>query len=65
MKLVFPQTAGALCAKMDRGLSGQDAVNGMVIVFAVSPFIDSGNIVRGGAQVRYSQGIINTRQILW
>lgn len=33
MKLVFPDVTGALCAKMDRGLSGQDAVNGMVAVF--------------------------------
>ena len=33
MRLVYPETTGALCAKMDRGLSGQDAVNGMVAVF--------------------------------
>lgn len=33
MRLVFPEVTGALCAKMDRGLSGQDAVNGMVMVF--------------------------------
>lgn len=35
MKLVYPETTGALCAKMDRGLSGQDAVNGMVLVFKI------------------------------
>ena len=33
MRLVYPNVTGALCAKMDRGLSGQDAVNGMVCVF--------------------------------
>lgn len=37
MRLVFPETTGALCAKMDRGLSGQDAVNGMVCVFRTIP----------------------------
>jgi hypothetical protein len=37
MKLVFPETTGALCAKMNRGLPGQDAVNGMVAVFKVGP----------------------------
>lgn len=35
MKLVFPDVTGSLCAKMDRGLSGQDAVNGMVCVFRI------------------------------
>lgn len=33
MKLIYPEKTGALCAKMGRGLSGQDAVNGMVCVF--------------------------------
>lgn len=37
MKLVYPEVAGALCAKMDRGLSGQDAVNGMVCVLKTTP----------------------------
>lgn len=37
MRLVFPDVTGALCAKMDRGLSGQDAVNGMVCVFRIIP----------------------------
>ena len=45
MKLVFPETTGALCAKMDRGLSGQDAVNGMVLVLSNS---ESVNTYRGG-----------------
>lgn len=45
MKLVFPETTGALCAKMDRGLSGQDAVNGMVLVLSNS---ELANIYRGG-----------------
>lgn len=45
MKLVFPETTGALCAKMDRGLSGQDAVNGMVLVLSSS---ESANTYRGG-----------------
>lgn len=45
MKLVFPEVTGALCAKMDRGLSGQDAVNGMVLVLSSS---GSANIFRGG-----------------
>lgn len=34
MTCVYPDVTGALCAKMDRGLSGQDAVNGMLIVLA-------------------------------
>lgn len=51
MKLVFPDVTGSLCAKMDRGLSGQDAVNGMVMVFDTSPSSESGNILRGGYQV--------------
>lgn len=38
MKLVFPDVTGALCAKMDRGLSGQDAVNGMVAVFETGQY---------------------------
>ena len=29
---VFPKITGPLCAKMDRGLSGQDGFNGMVPV---------------------------------
>ena len=37
MKLVYPNVTGALCAKMNRGLSGQDAVNGMAVVFAAGP----------------------------
>lgn len=45
MKLVYPETTGALCAKMDRGLSGQDAVNGMVLVLSSS---ESVNTYRGG-----------------
>lgn len=36
MRLVYPEKTGALCAKMDRGLSGQDAVNGMIVVFDTS-----------------------------
>ena len=47
MKLVFPETTGALCAKMDRGLSGQDAVNGMVLVLSNR---ESENMSRGGYQ---------------
>ena len=49
MRLVYPEKTGALCAKMDRGLSGQDAVNGMVVVLSSSSA--SGNILRGGYQV--------------
>ena len=45
MRLVFPEVTGALCAKMDRGLSGQDAVNGMVLVLSSS---ESVNTYRGG-----------------
>ena len=45
MKLVYPETTGALCAKMDRGLSGQDAVNGMVLVLSNN---ESVNTYRGG-----------------
>jgi len=45
MRLVYPETTGALCAKMDRGLSGQDAVNGMVLVLSNS---ESVNTYRGG-----------------
>lgn len=48
MRLVYPETTGALCAKMNRGLSGQDAVNGMVAVFTILIHSNSGNIVRGG-----------------
>lgn len=48
MRLVYPNVTGALCAKMDRGLSGQDAVNGMVVVLSNS---GSANIYRGGYQV--------------
>ena len=47
MRLVFPEITGALCAKMDRGLSGQDAVNGMVLVLSNS---ESVNTYRGGYQ---------------
>ena len=47
MRLVYPETAGALCAKMNRGLSGQDAVNGMVLVLSNS---ESVNIHKGGYQ---------------
>ena len=32
---VYPKTTGALCAKMDRGLSGQDGFNGMTPVIEV------------------------------
>ena len=35
MTLVYPNVTGAMCAKMDRGLSGQDAVNGMLLVFRI------------------------------
>ena len=35
MKLVYPNVTGALCAKMDRVLSGQHAVNGMALVFRI------------------------------
>ena len=35
MRLVYPNVTGALCAKMARGLSGQDAVNGMLPVFKI------------------------------
>jgi hypothetical protein len=52
MKLVFPETTGALCAKMDRGLSGQDAVNGMVLVLSNS---ESVNTYRGGG-IKYIDG---------
>ena len=45
MRLVYPATTGALCAKMDRGLSGQDAVNGMVLVLSNN---ESVNTYRGG-----------------
>ena len=45
MKLIYPETTGALCAKMDRGLSGQDAVNGMVLVLSNN---ESVNTYRGG-----------------
>ena len=45
MRLVYPNVTGALCAKMDRGLSGQDAVNGMVLVLSSS---ESANTYRGG-----------------
>jgi site-specific DNA-cytosine methylase len=45
MKIVYPETTGALCAKMDRGLSGQDAVNGMVLVLSNN---ESVNTYRGG-----------------
>lgn len=48
MKLVFPDVTGALCAKMDRGLSGQDAVNGMVAVFTILSRNSSDNILMGG-----------------
>jgi hypothetical protein len=48
MKLVYPETTGALCAKMDRGLSGQDAVNGVVLVLSNS---ESENTYWGGYQV--------------
>ena len=47
MRLVFPETTGALCAKMDRGLSGQDAVNGMVMVFLTGPCaLETGNYTK-------------------
>lgn len=49
MRLVFPEVTGALCAKMDRGLSGQDAMNGMVLVLSSS---ESANTYRGGYQAR-------------
>lgn len=55
MKLVFPDVTGSLCAKMDRGLSGQDAVNGMVMVFNTSPSSESANIVLGGG-IKYLDG---------
>ena len=45
MRLVYPDVTGALCAKMDRGLSGQDAVNGMVLVLSNN---ESVNTYRGG-----------------
>lgn len=45
MKLAYPETTGALCAKMNRGLSVQDAVNGMVLVLFNS---ESANTYRGG-----------------
>jgi len=47
MRLVYPDVTGALCAQMDRGLSGQDAVNGMVLVLSSS---ESVNTYRGGYQ---------------
>ena len=45
MRLIYPDVTGALCAKMDRGLSGQDAVNGMVLVLSNN---ESVNTYRGG-----------------
>ena len=36
MRLVYPDVTGALCAKMDRGLSGQDAVNDMLVVMQIT-----------------------------
>ena len=48
MKLVYPEVTGSLCAKMNRGLSGQDAVNGMVLVFDTSRKSELDNIVLGG-----------------
>ena len=54
MRLVFPEVTGALCAKMDRGLSGQDAVNGMVCVF---------RIIQGGVlRQRLTQAITRVRE---
>jgi len=35
MRLVYPNVTGALCAKMDRGLSGQDAMNDMLVVMQI------------------------------
>lgn len=49
MKIVFPEKTGALCAKMDRGLSGQDAVNGMILVFDTIHNNELDNILTGGA----------------
>lgn len=48
---VWPLRTGALCAKMDRGLSGQDAVNGMVLVLSNSASV---NIYRGG--IKHTNG---------
>ena len=47
MKVLYPKVTGALCAKISRGLSGQDAKNGMIIVIS-SPCSDSMNTYRGG-----------------
>ena len=38
MKVLFPIKTGALCAKMNRWLSGQDAVDGLAIVIDNLPF---------------------------
>ena len=43
MRLVYPDVTGALCAKMDRGLSGQDAVNDMLVVMQITRGGYSGN----------------------
>ena len=48
MKLIYPEKTGALCAQMNRGLSGQDAVNEMIAVFDISHSSASENIFRGG-----------------
>lgn len=61
MKLVFPETTGALCAKMDRGLSGQDAVNGMVAVFIILSRNSSDNILRGGYRTPCKREIVKTQ----
>lgn len=45
MKLVFPDVTGALCAKMNRGLSGQEAANGMVLILSNSELTST---YRGG-----------------
>ena len=56
MRLVFPEKTGALCAKMNRGLSGQDAVNGMVAVFDISRTDNLDVTLRGGG-IEYIESV--------
>lgn len=55
MSVVYPNVTGALCAKMNRGLSGQDGVNGMVVV--ISQDKQSANFLRGGGEYNYGQNL--------
>ena len=52
MNLVYPKTAGTLCARMSRGLNGQDAAGDLLVVLQILP----GGGISGTLDASYYKG---------